>query len=259
MGNSSLKKMKAIFVLAIIGYALAAQGTPAATSYCMGNNDSATTCSSCFNWNITTKHTARQFASSACATAVTNSITDCKAYSGTITTTKTVGDCLLCHSKDWMNITDNATAASIAITCSDTAISTTTCASTVSNCDQSGCFKSTAAAYTKFCRMCSSGYKPSGTAVSTVGYPSCVTGTITNATYYSSPTVAYECASGYAVASTGTSCTAYTTDSNCRKLAAGGWCNECKNSYYFSTTTCTLGAKMLAAGSMLLAAFFLSN
>merc|ERR1712232_183566 len=155
-----------------------AQGTPAATSYCMGNVDNATTCSSCFNWGKGGTIKARTLASSACANAASNAITDCKVYSGSNTTTISLQDCIYCNSKTWLNLTDNATAASRLRTCSDTAISTATCASSISNCDQSVCFKSAAGAYTAGCRVCKSGYKGGTTAISgndgTLGYTTSV-------------------------------------------------------------------------------------
>merc|ERR1712048_1492458 len=126
----SLKKMKLATVLVAImaiQYVFTAQGTPAATSYCMGNVDNATTCSSCFNWGSGTIG-ARQLATGSCATAVANKVTDCKYYAGAISgTMKTAGDCMMCNKKTWLNIQDHSTPASIVIGCSDTAIDTTTC------------------------------------------------------------------------------------------------------------------------------------
>merc|ERR1712048_1025517 len=104
----SLKKMKLATVLVAImaiQYVFTAQGTPAATSYCMGNNDNATTCSSCFNWGSGTVG-ARNLATNACTTKVTNAITDCKYYSGLTTTTKTCSDCGVCDGKTWLNVAD---------------------------------------------------------------------------------------------------------------------------------------------------------
>merc|ERR1711939_320337 len=115
MGNrKQIRKMKfTIVALCIIGYTFAAQGTPAATSYCQGNVEGATTCSSCYNDGVNTSIGARQLASSACATKVANTVTSCKYYNPTITATKTVNDCLECNSMTWLNVTNNATAASI--------------------------------------------------------------------------------------------------------------------------------------------------
>merc|ERR1711937_156653 len=133
MGNRFQMKFITLIVASLaISTIFAAQGTPAATSYCMGNVDNATTCSSCFNWGSGTVG-ARNLVTAACTTKVTNAITDCKYYSGLSTATKAAHDCGVCDSKTWLNVADNATNASIVITCSDTAINTTTCASAVSN------------------------------------------------------------------------------------------------------------------------------
>merc|ERR1712151_815823 len=127
MGNQ-LNKMKLYTLLlafCAIQYVFTAQGTPAAASYCMGNTDNATTCSSCFNWGSGTIG-ARQLATGSCANAVANKITDCKYYVGIISgTMKTVGDCMMCNKKTWLNMQDHSTPASIVVTCSDTAIDTT--------------------------------------------------------------------------------------------------------------------------------------
>merc|ERR1712232_459679 len=209
-----------------------AQGTPAATSYC--------------------------------ANAASNAITDCKVYSGSNTTTISLQDCIYCNSKTWLNLTDNATAASRLRTCSDTAISTTTCASSISNCDQSMCFKSAAGAYTAGCRVCKSGYKGGTTAISgndgTLGYTTCVATTITNSDV-GNPTnnaQAYFCKSGYAVSNAGTACTAFSTDSNCRQLGStGAYCGTCWFAYYFTTTVCTLGTSLAAFAGIVLAALYM--
>lgn len=250
-----------VIALSLIGTAFAAQGTPAATSYCMGNVNDATTCSACFNWGKGGTIGARDLATNACANAVTNAITDCKVYSSTKTTTNSLQDCMQCNSKDWYNITDHATAATRTRACSDTAASTTTCSATVSNCDQSMCFTSAAAAVSVGCRMCKSGYMMSGTAISSndgnVGYPSCVTMTIANADYGSpidSTKVLY-CKSDYAVATAGTSCISFTTDSNCGQLGStDAYCGVCWHSYYFDTTTCKLESNLMKVAGLLVVA-----
>merc|ERR1712151_836987 len=164
MGNQ-LNKMKLYTLLlafCAIQYVFTAQGTPAAASYCMGNTDNATTCSSCFNWGSGTIG-ARQLATGSCANAVANKVTDCKYYNGNITSTKTTGDRMMCNGKKWLNLTDSSTPASIVVACSDTAIDTTKCASEVANCSQSVCFKPKTGTNSVLCGQCKSGYKGSGT------------------------------------------------------------------------------------------------
>jgi len=105
----------------------------------------------------------------------------------------------------------------------------------------------------------------SGTAIASqadgnVGYTACATMTITNAEYGLNTNSAhvYSCKSGYAVANANTSCTAFTTDSNCRKLGStGAYCGQCWYAYYFTTTTCTLGANLMAFAGLVLAALYM--
>merc|ERR1712177_192888 len=165
MGNQT-KKMKVyqliIVVLAIKCVQTVTQGKPVAASYCMGNNNDATTCSKCFNWGSGTIG-ARQLATNACSTKVANSVTDCKYYNGGITSTKTTLDCMMCNSKKWLNITD-----------------TNTCKTEVANCDQSVCFKPKTGSNATYCAQCKTGYKGSGTKANNL-YPTCAAATITNA------------------------------------------------------------------------------
>merc|ERR1711976_32661 len=258
-----LRKMKATFItilaLCFVGYTYTAQGTPAKTSHCMGNVDDATTCSSCFNWG-SGDIGAKQLATNACASAVSNAITDCKYYNGVITSTMSLQDCAVCDSKTWLNLTDHGTAASRLRTCSDTAVNTTTCTAVPSNCDQGLCYVNAAGAATVGCRMCSSGYKGGATAVSsndgTVGYTTCVSQTVTNCDLGSATNNAncYTCNSNYAVATAQTSCVAFTVDSNCRQLGTGDtYCGQCWHAYYFETTTCILAAKMFAFSGLVIA------
>lgn len=256
-----MKLATVLVAIMAIQYVFTAQGTPAAASYCMGNNDNATTCSSCFNWGAGGTIGARQLAANACTTAVANSVTDCKIYNGLITSTKSMADCMMCKSKDWLNVTNHATPASIAITCSNTSISTTTCATKVANCEQSVCFKHTDNTYSVLCGMCSSGYMGSGTRNANLPlYPTCSTNTITNADVGNPGDNAkvYTCKSGHAVANAHTSCVAFTTDSNCRELGTGDtYCGQCWHSYYFDTTTCKMGASLMSFAGIVMAALYL--
>jgi len=248
-----------ILALCFVGSTFTAQGTPAAASYCMGNNDNATTCSACFNWGSGTVG-ARQLAISACGTAVANTVASCKYYTGTNTSTVSLQDCMVCDSMTWLNLTDHLTAGSRVRACSDTAVNTTTCTAVPSNCDQGLCYVNASGTASVGCRLCSSGYKGSGTAISSndgnVGYPTCVSQTITNCDLPSATaaTDCYTCNSNYAVVTAGTSCTAFTTDSNCRKLGTGDtYCSQCWHAYYFTTTTCTLTAKIFAFSGLVIA------
>merc|ERR1712113_108076 len=262
MGIRDLK-MRTFFItilaLCLANYTLSAQGTCTKASRCNGCTDDTTSatsaCSACFNWGAGGDIGARQLSGTSCATAVANKVTDCKYYLNTISATKTINDCAVCDDKTWLNITDNNTAASIAITCSDTASNTTTCAAEVANCEQSLCFTSTAGVVSVGCRACKEGYTGSGTQISNVGYTACsTTGIIANCDYHMSSNNAqcYTCASDYAVASTNTSCTAFTTDSNCRKLS-NTWCSECWHAYYFENTTCILAGKLFVFSAFVVA------
>jgi len=255
-----MKLPTVLIALIAVQYALAAQGTPVATSYCMGNTDNSVNCGACYNWGPGTVG-GKQKSGNLCTAALTNKITDCKIYSGSGDATIQLYDCSVCDGKDWLNLTDNANAASRIRACSDTALNATTCAAKVSNCEQSLCFKDTSNVYHKGCSMCESGYVPSGTrlTINTAGnmwYSACSTGAITNAELYSGVNAlhAYTCKSSYAVANDNLSCAAFTTDSNCRKLGSGAWCGECWYSYYFDTTTCKLAAGLMAVGGIVMAA-----
>merc|ERR1712048_736771 len=224
-----------------------AQGKPSKTSWCSGNVDDSTKCSACMNWGLSTKIGAREFASEACANKVTNTVTDCLYYFPTISSTKSTADCMKCNNKTWINMEDNATAANIKLACSDTAVDTTNCATAVSNCAQSVC------------------YKPSGTKkmnqANTGGlYPTCAQATITNAAigHMLDNTMVYTCATGFAVANNQLSCVAFTADANCRRLGTGNtYCADCKDSYYFDGTTCTLSAKLMSFAAIVMAALYL--
>merc|ERR1712093_947471 len=149
----------------------------------MGCTNDAATCFACFNWGSGSIG-AKQLATNVCTTAVANVVTNCKWYKGTITSTKSSSDCMKCNDKKWLNVVVNATAANIAITCSDTATNPVTCLAEVANCDQSLCYTATGGTVTKGCAVCKSGYTGSGTQVSTLGYTGCsTTGVVTNCDY----------------------------------------------------------------------------
>jgi len=117
--------------------------------------------------------------------------------------------------------------------------------------------------------MCNAGKKGSGDALNSkstenesgaiMGYAGCATDLgITNCARgtYASLTECYVCDSEYAVASANdTSCSAFTTDANCRKLSST-WCKECKMSYFFNSQMCTLKAGLIGFSMLALLALF---
>lgn len=248
-----------VLALCFISYAMAAQGDCPAASHCQGCIEDGTTCNACYNGNGLTNITAKLLASAACSTNVT-AITDCKHYMNTISATKTIKDCRQCNSKTWLNIKDNSQAASIEVTCSDTAIDTSGCSAAIANCAQSACYKNQSGTYTAVCALCNSGYKGSGTLTANVGYASCTNSSIIANCSYADPldnTKCQVCAANYAVASNQTSCTSFTTDAGCRQLsAAGGFCTYCIDGYYFDSKTCKMAGGIMAFSAMMLAAFF---
>jgi len=259
-----------IFALTLFGHTFADQGTCAAANHCMICADGGEACTGCFNWGSGTIG-AKQYlvgsAPAACAVAVANKITDCKYYKGDVLgSAKSPNDCSVCN-KDWFNVVDHATATSQTATCSDTAIGVTVCDAIPDNCDNGLCLASTAATpvYTKGCRLCKSGYMGSGTAMTVttssdkVGYPSCVTNTITNCDVGNGldVTKCLYCASDFAVEMAETSCAAFTADSNCRITAtAGTWCLECWMAYYFDAKVCVLKAGLIGFSMLALLALF---
>jgi len=232
----------------------------------MGCVENGTTCDSCFNWNLSTNasYKAKQLASAACTTNVANTVTDCKYYKGTIGSTKSKTDCIECNSKTWLNITDHATAGSETIACSATALSSTNCASAVSNCSQSICYKPTSGNEKTLCAKCASGYTGSGTLQAGVGYPTCsTTGIVANCDVHDTldNTKCYQCKTGYAVASTEKACTTFTSDTNCRKISADStpFCTQCKSMYYFDSKTCKLQSSLMMFSGLILAALMFFN
>merc|ERR1712183_13860 len=259
-----MKFITLIVALLSISSIFAAQGQPLATSYCMGNNDGAVTCSSCFNWGAGTIGPKVSDANTLCTTAYTNTITHCKYYSGSQVNTTTsikTNDCSMCNGQTWYNVTDNATNASIIRQCADTALDATTCAAKVANCWQSLCFKSTGNVYTKGCSQCEKGYKGGATAITdsdglTLGFTDCVASTITNVDlmHGGSNTLALTCYKDYAVANNNASCIAFTTDTGCRALGTGNaYCGQCWMGYYFTSTVCTLASSLIAFAGILAA------
>jgi len=149
-----------------------------------------------------------------------------------------------------MNITAPA-AGSVTVACSDTAMANEAgCDEAVANCQQTYCHKAAANAATKGCRLCNANFVPTTNLLANVGYQTCVAeagGTeIANCDIYDplTPGNCMVCATDNVVGwAAPTTCVAYTNDANCR-VAGNFWksyCSDCKNGYYFSSGTCTIG------------------
>lgn len=218
------------------------------------SNVTANACLSCFNWGSGSIG-ARSLISAACTSALTTTaVTDCKFYYGTNNgTTQTLSNCMMCN-KDFYNMNASTTV----VTCSNTAASTTVCTGKIDNCAQTACYTADGTTYVSRCKTCNSGYTGSGTATTDIGYSACSkTGILVNCeSHYlsgSATTACYSCASNYAVASTSITCSAYTTDGNCRQLDSAGACSQCWHAYYWNTSTCKLTAFMTVIPMMALA------
>lgn len=226
--------MKLFFLLCIIPYALTSlyggQGFPPPSKYCMGNINDSDECSSCYNWAASGNIVPRRLHNKGCENQVTNLIKDCKYYSGTTSTINTVGDCLVCHNKMWLNIKDNTDPKAIVVSCSDIPLDPAVCNKEVSNCFQSICYKSSVkGSRTKLlCGQCNRGFKGYGSRISSQStrqgyYESCFNATIIHQDmpHHMYNTMAYSCESGYAVMNMGYWCESFTFDKNCRRLARG--------------------------------------
>lgn len=143
--------------------------TVLAASKCMGGNDTDATCTSCYNYALGTIG-ARQLTNNGttndCSEPVANVVQDCLWYMGTISRTRTAGDCGQCNGKTWMNVVTDTT---VTINCSDTANDDTspgtpTCTGTIANCAQLFCEEQTLnTTWNMGCRLCNAGYNgPSG-------------------------------------------------------------------------------------------------
>merc|ERR1712139_71599 len=215
----------------------------AATQYCMGCS-STNVCSSCFNWGSGTVG-ARSLASSTCTASLTRTASNSKYYSGTHTNSSNwaVGSAVCTGGK---HFTVNSTGATpYTATC---ASAVPTGVTAVANCEYPQ-VSTTSSGSTAYCALCKKG--KGGNSTST----SCAGTAITNCDY-AYGTSCGACKSKYAVASTGLTCTAFTTDSNCRQLASDGTCGSCWHAYYFNATVCKLFAKIAVAGfAMAISAF----
>jgi len=250
------KKMKSIFAIASIllaNYSLQTT-TCVATNYCMScDSTTANQCGSCFNWgsgSLGARSTATTSGVQHCQTARPSGLatTDCKFYStvASTATTKSYGNCGWCKKK---YLTYNAS--TLAEVCTDTALTGCTA---VSNAEWTNCYTATSGTVSAGASVCSKGYYGSGTATNG-GYPTCTKGSVSNCDWAATSTTCYFCKSKYARSTTST-CTSYTTDSNCIQLDANSACSTCWNAYYWNATTCKLAAGIMSVAFMAVAALF---
>jgi len=176
----------------------------------------------------------------------------------TATTSDSGGwNCSTCDGKDYLNV--DATTTPWGNTCSDTAIDAANCAATISDCEQTMCYK-TSVATKAICGICKSGTAGLSTAYDSTlsSYTACdKASAITNCDKHgnSGQTIeCYTCNSDYAVKYDKSGCASYTVDSNCRSLQSDNTnCRECWYSYYWDATKCLLKSGLTAIGSFVLA------
>merc|ERR1712178_464694 len=176
--------------------------------------------------------------------------TDVKFYAGSFTTsnTNTVSwSVAMCDdSKHWQ-----ATAYTNPV--KGSCVSKPSSLTEIADCKYRSINQTAASTYVAYCNLCDKGKAGNAT------YTSCSGSAMSNCDYQSG-TDCYYCKTDYAVNHTASnnvfSCTAYTTDNNCRKLLSAGVCGTCWDAYYFNGTTCKLFAKIFAAGLMLAASIF---
>jgi len=163
----------------------------------------------------------------------------------------------------------NITTGTIAVTCAvdPVEVAKTTCtAAAMDDCLQNVCTFDGTSTYAKLCGMCASGKAGTtgATNVAGLGSADCIATDITNCAFAfvaaaSTVNNCYSCSTGYAVASTLLTCTAYTTDTNCRVLLADGACGECVTGYYWNGAICGLTALVSVLSTMSLAILALLN
>merc|ERR1711964_645807 len=117
----------------------------------------------------------------------------------------------------------------------------------------------------QFCVICNSGYQTAGNDIWNEGALKCVSGSayvpncsalqFNNMGWGTRPTC-YSCSKNFAQGSSwAQGCVGFTYDDNCRKAAStttDDGCMTCYVAYYFSTSTCTLHAKLAAGVALLL-------
>jgi len=228
-------------------------------------------CTGCYNKGNDTTFNARALATNACANVITTAkITGCKVYNGTSDgTTFAYNSCIQCTTAaEWLNVQNSDASTTTATACMAKSATHANCNSgtTVVDCLQSICHSVDAGAnWTISCSMCASGKAPTTNAiVAGIGSTDCTTANlITDCAFHvvasTAATNCYSCSTGFAVASTLLTCTAYTTDTNCRVLLADGACGECVTGYYWNGAICGLTALVSVLSTMSLAILALLN
>merc|ERR1712195_263464 len=228
MGTEEIKKNDETTLLTT-SFDFISYNRPKTSAMCQAcDATTADKCTGCYNKGNDTTFNARALATNACANVITTAkVTGCKVYTSHSDGT-TIGsqNCIQCTvAAEWMNIVQTASNAST------TSVACATAAQDVSG----------------------------------LGSVNCIDGTITNCLFYqvtdatASLNNCYSCGTGYAVASTLLTCTAYTTDTNCRVLLVDGACGECVTGYYWNGAICGLTALVSVLSTMSLAILALLN
>ena len=225
------------------------------SNFCMACNSSTENkCDACFNWASggAIKARGQDATNYDCQEELEyQKVANCKFYDGQtqeLAAARTITSCYVCN-KDYLRWQ----VTSLSAECTD--LQPLNC-SFINHCLTVVCYDGDTAyngtsgstGWSYGCRMCKSGYKGSGwDATNGAGSTSCVSGTaITNCDYAVATSASayncYGCKSNYAVASTQTTCTSYTTTSNCRLLNSAGDCHYCWHSYYWDTADCILSS-----------------
>jgi hypothetical protein len=204
-------------------------------------------CEACYNWGpgkIRARALNKSAAPNDCKTNIGLVVDGCKYYKGTvetITTTVGIDTCHICQKSFLKWFATSSTAS-----CDN--LDTDKCLE-IDHCETTVCFTPSTGPQTSGCRMCSSGY--SGANWDTVngsGSALCAKAiAITNCDYVEqiSTTVkhCYACGYNFAVTFNDLLCSAFTADSNCRKLgSSNAGCWYCWHSYYWDSDHCRLGA-----------------
>jgi len=198
--------------------------------------------------------------SSNCSTKLTNTITDCEFYSGTLYNSNTTSypnryTCLKCK-KSYYIMEKTTSTANVSASCSSS--KGTGCTGTIDNSLQTVCYNyydstNSATFSSQFANICKNGYLPVENDIWDLGALKCVKGTpnIANCRYLYSTgkqNVAAGCSGcnkNFSKSSYGY-CVGYTTDENCREVnSSDEGCVKCWFAYYFSGTTCTLYSQLL--------------
>lgn len=248
-------KLTILLTFCLIATALAVTPACVAANYCKGCSETvATTCTSCHNWKMG-KIGAKYLATDKCLLSVT-AIANCKIYSSglTVASTLSTGACLMCDSGYTM-VETTTTGPVITPTCVKTK---PTACTLVANCSNTNCKTSDAGVTftTPTCNSCDSG-KGASTASACAGT---IVANCDTALWNGTAQACHYPKSNYAVASTGLTTVAYTTDKNCQQLQSvtATNCENCWDGYYWNTTSCKLSAKVMVAGLLFLIGLFIN-